>query len=290
MELLHSNVNDMNVKNIIAVSNRPKVHEKGTDQMWTDPYISKNLLEIHLNPEINLASRKPDSIQASLDWILEDLPKSKLHILDLGCGPGLYAEELTKRGHKVTGIDFSENSICYAKGQAEIKGYDIDYIYQNYLGINYENHFDLVILIYTDFCILLPEEQKLLLAKIKKALKPGGVFAFDFNNERNLDQKIGAKSWEAAEQGFWSPESYICLSEPFHYAESKVLLFQHTLIQDNMNPKVYRFWTHYFSMSEIKTLLDKSGFKILKSSDKVLPEGDCWLGDNISFVIAGSKV
>ena len=82
MELLHSNVIDMNINNIITTSNRPKVNEKGTDQMWTDPYISKNLLEIHLNPEINLASRKPDSIQATLNWILDYSSGSSLDVLD----------------------------------------------------------------------------------------------------------------------------------------------------------------------------------------------------------------
>ncbi|MCY1634665.1 class I SAM-dependent methyltransferase [Marinifilum sp. D737] len=289
MELLHTNVNDMDITNIIRISNRPKVFEKGTNQMWTDPYISKNLIEIHLNPEVNLASRKPDSIHSSLDWILNFASVPKLNILDLGCGPGLYAEELAKRGHKITGIDFSENSIYYAKEQAKINGYDIDYIVQNYLEIDYQNQFDLVILIYTDFCVLLPAEQELLLSKIKKALKPGGVFAFDFNNDRNLDQKVGAKSWEAVEQGFWSPEPYLWLSEPFHYPEKKVLLFQHTVIQENKTPKVYRFWTQYYSMSDMAKLLDKNGFKILENSDKVLPEEDCWLGNNISFVIAGCK-
>jgi SAM-dependent methyltransferase len=289
MELLHSNVKDMNVNKIIAVSNRPKIYEKGTDQMWTDPYISKNLLEVHLNPEINLASRKPDSIQASLNWILEYKNDSNLHILDLGCGPGLYAEELTKGGHQVTGVDFSENSIRYAKEQAEVKGFDISYICLNYLEMDFENQFDLVILIYTDFCILLPEEQELLLMKIKRALKPGGVFAFDVNNERNLDQKIGAKNWEAAQAGFWSPEPYLCLSEPFHYSENKVLMFQHIVIQNDSKPKVYRFWTHYFDMADIENKLHENGYQILQSSDKVLPAGDCWLGENITFIIASCK-
>jgi hypothetical protein len=81
----------------------------------------------------------------------------------------------------------------------------------------------------------------------------------------------------------------LCLSEPFHYPEKQVLLFQHTLIQEEQVPKVYRFWTHYFSMTNIEILLGINGLKILKKSNKVLPEGDCWLGENISFVIVSSK-
>ena len=62
--------------------------------MWTDTHISKELLEIHLNQDIGLASRKLSTIKSTVNWILDNSPKKNLKILDLGCGPGLYAEEL----------------------------------------------------------------------------------------------------------------------------------------------------------------------------------------------------
>ena len=40
---------------------------------------------------------------------------SNTEIADYGCGPGLYATKMAQRGAIVTGIDFSENSISYAK-------------------------------------------------------------------------------------------------------------------------------------------------------------------------------
>lgn len=83
--------------------------------MRTDKYISERLLEIHLNPDIELASRKVTTIDFTFDWILGILPGKKLDLLDLGCGPGLYAERFTKKGHQVSGIDFSDNSIQYAR-------------------------------------------------------------------------------------------------------------------------------------------------------------------------------
>jgi len=65
-----------------------------------------------------MASRSIEKIQLIVDWIQQMLGKNNIDILDLGCGPGLYAERFAIKGHKVTGIDFSENSIKYAKKSA----------------------------------------------------------------------------------------------------------------------------------------------------------------------------
>ena len=78
--------------------------------MWTDPYISEQLLQIHLNPELDLASRKYSTIQSTAEWVLSKVSKKKMKILDLGCGPGLYSEIFANKGHLVTGVDFSKNS------------------------------------------------------------------------------------------------------------------------------------------------------------------------------------
>lgn len=50
-----------------------------------------------------------------LNKFLQLLP-AKAHVLDLGCGNGLpIAEKLLKKGHLVTGLDFSEQQIFLAK-------------------------------------------------------------------------------------------------------------------------------------------------------------------------------
>ncbi len=90
--------------------------------MWTDEYISTQLLETHLNQATDLASRKESTISSTMEWILQKVPGNRMSILDLGCGPGLYTERLAQKGHIVTGIDFSENSISHARKSAE-KGF-----------------------------------------------------------------------------------------------------------------------------------------------------------------------
>jgi 2-polyprenyl-3-methyl-5-hydroxy-6-metoxy-1,4-benzoquinol methylase len=103
----------------------------------------------------------------------------KMSILDLGCGPGLYTEIMAERGHKVTGIDFSKNSIDYARNEAIRKNLDIKYVNQSYLDLCEENMYDLIMMIFTDFGVLVPQERETLLQNIYRALKPGGTFVFD---------------------------------------------------------------------------------------------------------------
>lgn len=76
----------MNVTDILKMSAKPPVYTEGTAFMWTDEHISNYLLETHLNPELDLASRTKDSIHKTAKWLL-NLPsvKNQPDILDLGC-------------------------------------------------------------------------------------------------------------------------------------------------------------------------------------------------------------
>jgi len=208
----------------------------------------------------------------------------ELKILDLGCGPGLYTQQIAQKGHKVTGVDFSRNSIDYAKEQAKTNNLDIEYINKNYLELDLpENEFDLVMMIYTDLGVLLPDERIQLLSKIEKALKPGGTFIFDVLNDRDLDKKISPKNWEASEQGFWRSKPYLTLSESFFYEDEKVILNQHIVAEDE-NTSVYRFWTHYFSHEDLMRLLEPFDFTGIEFYENVLPADDnLWSGENVTF-------
>lgn len=88
--------------------------------------------------------------QKSVEWIAQIAPSSTYrNILDLGCGPGLYAERYYKKGYNITGTDFSQRTIKYARKKARERNPEI-----NYMDINYKNKFEIVILIYCDFGVL----------------------------------------------------------------------------------------------------------------------------------------
>ena len=274
----------MDLEKIDIINQKPGLYEKGDSVMWTDEHISKQLLNIHLNPEIDAASRIQPSIDNTIDLILKCCSKQRVNILDLGCGPGFYAEKLTCHGHKVTGVDFSENSIAYAKRWAKEKYLDIDYVCQDYLQLDYENQFDLVMIIYTDFGVLTPVEREKFLKNVHRALKPNGIFLFDVLNDKNIEQKLQMhNSWEFWKRGFWKNEPYLELVNGFSYSEENVLLKQHTIIDDSNSINIYRFWTHFFKNEKVIEILSEQGFGKVSKYEDILPASNLWNGENVTF-------
>ena len=276
----------MNIDAMIKAAGKPESYTPGTATMWTDQYISKRLLEVHLNPDIELASRKASTIDATLDWIQGRIPGKGLDILDLGCGPGLYCEKLAQLGHRVTGVDFSENSISHARESAERNKLCISYRKQNYLDLEDENRYDLVMMIFTDFGVLMPQEREKLLANVLKALKPGGRFLFDVLNENFPVQKAGSRNWELAEKGFWRDKPHLALTESFYYPVEQVTLTQHVVVVESGEPEVYRFWIHTFSHQELKELLEARGFRSAACYDRIIPGCDMYRSEDVTFCIA----
>ena len=275
----------MKITDIIEKTIKPEIYEKGSSFMWTDEHISEQLLNIHLNPDIDLASRKLSTITKTANWILStQKEKGLLNILDLGCGPGLYSEIFAKKGHNVTGIDISKHSIEYAKKSAADKKFNITYHCANYLNIELEpNKYDLVVLIYTDFGVLNPKERDILLSLIYRVLKQDGTFIFDVLKDNTLKKRLSPKNWEVANSGFWRASPYIALSESFLYESNKVILFQHIIVDSYDNIETYRFWTHFFSQNDLIVILKVHKFTDIHFREDILPKEDMWSGDNVIF-------
>jgi 2-polyprenyl-3-methyl-5-hydroxy-6-metoxy-1,4-benzoquinol methylase len=133
-----------------SLCSKPKAFEKTTvADLWTDPHRATQMLSNHLNPQNDWSSRNHEFINTSVNWIWNyfDLG-SESRIADFGCGPGMYTSSFAKRGAKVTGIDFSENSLEYAKSIAQKQSLDITYHHMNYLDFDSNDTFDLITLIF----------------------------------------------------------------------------------------------------------------------------------------------
>ncbi len=81
-------------------------------RLWADDHISSRMLEHHLDPDSDIASRNHAFIRRAASWLVDEFDLVGRRVLDLGCGPGLYAMELARREVEVTGVDFSNRSIA----------------------------------------------------------------------------------------------------------------------------------------------------------------------------------
>ena len=66
-------------------------------------------------------------------------------MLDLGCGYGRHANELSRRGFSVTGVDITAEYIERASADARQKGLDSDFICCDIRDVDFHNEFDVVV-------------------------------------------------------------------------------------------------------------------------------------------------
>src|SRR5690606_20602327 len=98
----------------------PEPWSEGEKIPWNDAEFSRRMLDEHLSQAHDAASRRAEKIDQHVAWIHRaHLAGEATQIIDLGCGPGLYAMRLARLGHEVVGIDFSPAAIAYAQAQAE---------------------------------------------------------------------------------------------------------------------------------------------------------------------------
>jgi len=254
---------DKIISQLIGLQGKPEPFTPGEPLFWNDPHISTQMLKVHLDPNVEAASRKPETIDRSVNWMIETLGlKTGASLLDLGCGPGLYASRFARAGFNVTGVDYSRNSIEYASQYAKEKDLGITYRYQNYLELDDENLYDAVFLIYGDFCPLNPEQRSTLLKNIHRALKPSGQFVLDVST-REHRKKYGNKNhWYTAESGFWKPGPHLVLEEGFDYPEQSIWLDQYTVIEADGKVSVYRNWFQDYTPETITVELEQDAFSV----------------------------
>ena len=240
---------------------KPTLYEKGTVNLWTDEHISKGMLEAHLNPNWDAATRNHATVREIVDWISSVAPaKRYCDLLDLGCGPGIYTEEFNRVGYAVSGMDISERSINYAQNAAQEKSLPITYHHQNYLTLDFVAQFDIITVIYYDFGVLSSEDRARLLRKIYTALKPEGLLILEVLTSKHFSDQQERNSWEYAEKGFFCEEPHLLLHSFYMYDEQSTVLDRHIIITEQ-NVRHINTFQHTFTKDELSQDLDIAGYK-----------------------------
>jgi SAM-dependent methyltransferase len=274
----------MKIEDLIHRDLNPIPWSEGDNIPWHEPGFSARMLKVHLDQSTDLASRRFNIIDEHVAWIhggvLNALPAK---ILDLGCGPGLYASRLAKLGHTCTGIDYSPASIEYARQKAAEEGSNCVYLFGDLRKVQYGEGFNLAMQIYGEFNVFKPEDGHLILEKAINALAPGGKLLMEVSSyEWVYDQGHQPATWYTANSGVFSDQPYLCLTENIFHGDGNVTIQRHWIV-DVSTGAIQLYSSNYqaYTHAELSTLLESVGFENVEfhpcfSSDDV-DEVEKWI-------------
>jgi SAM-dependent methyltransferase len=210
-------ISEMNLVELVRRRPVPEPWAEGEKIPWDDPEFSRRMLEEHLSQEHDAASRRFAVIDRHVAWIHEQLLVAEpARVLDLGCGPGLYASRLAALGHTCVGIDFAPASIAYAREQAGEAGLPCRYQLEDVRQASYGQGYRLVMFLYGEINVFRRADAVAILHKAHAALEAGGLLLLEPHTYEAV-QGLGQAPprWYSAEHGLWSARPHICLQENF---------------------------------------------------------------------------
>ena len=124
-----------------------------------------------------------------LDYVSSRFELRSKKILDIGCGGGIFSEELSRYGAKVTGIDSSKKSVNIAKQHAKENNLDIEYRNGSVLDMKDLQKYDCIV------CFEMIEHINEPIRLIEKidSMSSKGTHLFMSTINRNLKSFIFAK-------------------------------------------------------------------------------------------------
>ncbi len=254
----------------------------GEDKIpWNEPEFSRRMLEVHLDQSTGLASRPFAKIDRHVQFIHHGVLDARTsRILDLGCGPGLYAHRLVILGHEVAGIDFSPASTEYAKSQGG-GNFTQDDLLQADFG---EGH-DLVTFLFGEPNTFSPSDLKVILGKAYLALKPGGKLLLEVTKSEAVrgmgDQ---GQSWAASEKGLFHPAPHFWLQESVWDDDAQAAKTRWHVLPEGGDPFSFGCTTQAWTEEQMRRALGESGFQEVSiypsmtgKPDPECPEALAWL-------------
>ncbi len=201
----------------------------------------------------------------------DNLESERNLVLDLACGTGTLTELMYKKGYDMIGVDNSESMLNVAYDKRNENGSEILYLNQDMREL------DLYSTVGTVYCIcdsinylIDTEDIETVLSLVKNYLYPGGLFIFDFNTIHKYRDVIGNRT--IAE----TRENISFIWENTYTMENDINEYDLTIFAkadvDYEDEELFKRFeeTHYqrgYSIDMIMELLNKAGFKIVKTFD-----------------------
>lgn len=270
---------------LLELARRPEPWSRTTvKELWTRPHLAQQMLKYHLSQETDHSSRRTAQIDDIVDWLDAQLDLDGMRVIDLGCGPGLYARRMARRGARVTGVDFSAHSLDYARGR---DSENIAYLEADYLLDPLPDGFDMAAIIYYDYCALAPDSRRHLLERVHSLLNPGGRLVLDLYGPGAFDA-VGEhlEFGERLMDGFFAPGDYVGVHKTDVYEDDWISLDRFLVVEPRETWQLYN-WCQYYSPESAAAELSEAGFMVAVMTGGL--DGQALADDNKTIGVIAEK-
>jgi len=211
-----------------------------------------NELFIPFRPVFDSISARESNAQAH--YAIKKLKlKPGMKFLDCPCGIGRLSIPMAKKSIKVTGVDLTQSYIDELRNKAKKQKLNIALDVKDMRRINYDSEFNGAGNLWTSFGFFDKESDNLLvLKKMLKALKPGGMFMLSLINRDWLVANFEHTGWQEYKN------LRILEKRKFDYQNSKILS-RWTLMQGDRE-KIIDVDLRVYSYHELAGMLASVGF------------------------------
>jgi SAM-dependent methyltransferase len=229
-------------------------------RQWWERFFSDDYLMTVLAPSAAQIAKQVDFVESSLG-----LARGAT-VLDVGCGLGLHAIELARRGHLVVGLDLSLAMITRAAESAQEQGLKINFVHADIREMEFDGAFDAVICMGTTLGFFDEDANRDVLARLYQALRPGGRLLIDVVNR---DYVVGFQPNLVWFEG----DGCVCMEESdFNYFNSR-LTVKRTMMREDGHQSNAEYSLRLYSLHELGGLMQQTGFRVIDVSGQEAVRG-----------------
>ncbi|MEQ8458863.1 MAG: methyltransferase domain-containing protein [Sandaracinaceae bacterium] len=225
----------------------------------------------------------PRTIEKQCDFIEQRFGLAKgATILDVGCGLGLHAVELTRRGYLVVGLDLSLPMLSRAADEAQEHGFKINFLHADMREMNFDGAFDAVLCWGTTLGYFDDETNKQVIERLYRALKPRGLLLLEVVNRDYVIRTQPNLVW------FEGDGCVVMEETQMNYITSR-LETKRTVILDDGRQRDNLYSIRLFSLHELGQVLHHQGFRVVEVSGREAHPGVFFGADSPQLLILAER-
>jgi SAM-dependent methyltransferase len=183
-------------------------------------------------------------------------------VLDLACGTGRHAVELSRRGYEVVGFDLSLAMLARAGDEAQDRDAKLNFIQGDMREMTFEEQFDGVYCWNTSFGYFEEEKNAQVIDRIHRSLKSEGLLLLDVVNRDFLIRQSPSLAW-------FEGDGCVCMDEMNVDFITSRMKIKRTIMLDDGRSREIEYSLRVYSLHELGRILHEHGFKVCEVSGRI---------------------